>query len=384
VLASAYTKHQAREFYRLVMTHPSWRAERIAVELGLSTEELHAVLDRLTELNLIRRSLEVPQTYLPVVPEVGFQKLLRQQRAEISKQYARFLDDQADAATLMGEYREVRSKDAGHLKGMDSARHMIEQIAQRTSSEFVAFISADSLETSSAEASESLDQMCARGVVVRCIYLDSVRKDPPVLEHSQRLTDIGVQLRTAQALPTMMFISDRISASVSTDPGDSSQGFLQISDRGVVTALVELFELIWSSALPFYGENDTRAIPALTDRERALLLLLAQGTTDEIAARRLGVSLRTVRRTVSTIMSRLGVRSRFEVGLRAVELNWLSPSRDLSKSVLPLCTWRSYLAGTIGPWRLNASRPVPPSLDRPPRRLLILLSGQAIRIVRLR
>ncbi|MEO3854275.1 LuxR C-terminal-related transcriptional regulator [Acrocarpospora sp. B8E8] len=54
-----------------------------------------------------------------------------------------------------------------------------------------------------------------------------------------------------------------------------------------------------------------------------LLRMLLEGQTDERAARRLGLSLRTVRRSMSSLMTRLGARSRFQAGARAVQRGWL-------------------------------------------------------------
>jgi DNA-binding NarL/FixJ family response regulator len=61
----------------------------------------------------------------------------------------------------------------------------------------------------------------------------------------------------------------------------------------------------------------------LSDRERQLLTLLTAGYTDESAAARLGISVRTVRRMVSGIMNRLGARSRFQAGVKAADRGWL-------------------------------------------------------------
>jgi DNA-binding NarL/FixJ family response regulator len=47
---------------------------------------------------------------------------------------------------------------------------------------------------------------------------------------------------------------------------------------------------------------------------------LGSGLTDEAAAKRIGVSLRTYRRRVAELMARLEVDSRFQAGLRAGEL----------------------------------------------------------------
>ncbi|MGW2995319.1 helix-turn-helix domain-containing protein, partial [Streptomyces sp. NPDC001193] len=51
--------------------------------------------------------------------------------------------------------------------------------------------------------------------------------------------------------------------------------------------------------------------------------LLAEGHTDEGIAKRLGVSHRTARRIATVLMERLGARSRFEAGVRAVRCGWL-------------------------------------------------------------
>jgi DNA-binding NarL/FixJ family response regulator len=54
---------------------------------------------------------------------------------------------------------------------------------------------------------------------------------------------------------------------------------------------------------------------------------MSAGYTDESAAARLGVSVRTVRRMMSTIMTRLGARSRFQAGIRAADRGMLVPLR---------------------------------------------------------
>jgi DNA-binding NarL/FixJ family response regulator len=51
--------------------------------------------------------------------------------------------------------------------------------------------------------------------------------------------------------------------------------------------------------------------------------LLAEGMTDEGVSRRIGVSLRTVRRIASDLMTRLTARSRFEAGVKAAQLGWI-------------------------------------------------------------
>jgi LuxR family transcriptional regulator, transcriptional regulator of spore coat protein len=53
----------------------------------------------------------------------------------------------------------------------------------------------------------------------------------------------------------------------------------------------------------------------LSDRERELISLLAQGHTDVSAARHLGISARSVTNILRSLMNRLGVENRFQLGL---------------------------------------------------------------------
>ena len=53
----------------------------------------------------------------------------------------------------------------------------------------------------------------------------------------------------------------------------------------------------------------------LSDRERELISLLAQGHTDVSAAEHLGISARSVTNILRSLMDRLGVENRFQLGL---------------------------------------------------------------------
>ena len=53
----------------------------------------------------------------------------------------------------------------------------------------------------------------------------------------------------------------------------------------------------------------------LTPRERELIALLAEGHTDLTAARHLAISPRSVTNILRSLMDRLGVENRFQLGL---------------------------------------------------------------------
>ncbi len=63
------------------------------------------------------------------------------------------------------------------------------------------------------------------------------------------------------------------------------------------------------------AESDDKPGMEFSPRERALVELLAAGHTDASAARRLGVSPRTVSYTLQSLMDRLQVENRFQLGL---------------------------------------------------------------------
>ena len=72
-------------------------------------------------------------------------------------------------------------------------------------------------------------------------------------------------------------------------------------------------------------------LPAPTDEERAVASLLVTGMTDEMAARRLGLSRRTFRRRLKALMDKLGARSRFQAGFMLADTGWVTqpPERDV-------------------------------------------------------
>jgi len=180
------------------------------------------------------------------------------------------------------------------------------------------------------QASKPLDeQLLGRAVSIRTIYLDSVRNDPPTVSYARWLTVLGGQVRTVPVLPLRLIVFDRSVAVVPLDPNVTRAGVTLLPSPGAVAAMHALFEQVWENATPL-GVAQPRVRQNLTRQDAALLRLLSQGDTDEMVARKLGVSVRTVRRMASELMAELGARSRFQAGVLAYERGWLDPGIDLS------------------------------------------------------
>jgi DNA-binding CsgD family transcriptional regulator len=75
------------------------------------------------------------------------------------------------------------------------------------------------------------------------------------------------------------------------------------------------------AAMP--ASDDRRAAPALTNREREILALLADGLGNKQIAARLGISTSTVKTHLELLFDKLAVTSRAEAVAAAVRRGWL-------------------------------------------------------------
>jgi DNA-binding CsgD family transcriptional regulator len=210
------------------------------------------------------------------------------------------------------------------ISSLQDVRERLEQLASEAVAEVLSFAPGGPQPAAVMEASRALDrQSLERGVRMRTVFLDSVRNDQATVQYAQWLNELGGTVRTVPALPLRMIIADGTTAVVPLDPGDSDQGAVLLRSPGVIAALRALFEQVWEHAKPL-GEEVQRDGYGLTGQERQLLRLLSEGLTDERAAQRLGVSLRTIRRMMAALMTRLDSRSRFQAGIKVAASGWLT------------------------------------------------------------
>jgi DNA-binding CsgD family transcriptional regulator/sugar-specific transcriptional regulator TrmB len=314
--------------YRSMLAHRDWGVAEIAEHLHCSESGVRESLDRLADLALLRRSRERSGQLLPVSPEAGLQLLLRRQKADLLQRQQRFAENEAEVSRLVADLAATRpvTTDDGteQLDGIDAIQSRLEELAHRATSECLSLMPGGGQSAESLAASRPLDDhMLRHGVAVLTVYLDSVRNDTPTLGYVRWLTELGGEVRTAPTLPLRMVLFDREVALVPIDPENTRRGAIQITVPGVITALVATFEQVWAGAIPI-GDESKHVGAELTPQERELLRLLSKGLTDQVAARRLGISLRTERRMMAEIMRRLSAHSRFEAGIRASERHWFS------------------------------------------------------------
>jgi DNA-binding CsgD family transcriptional regulator len=199
-----------------------------------------------------------------------------------------------------------------YLATRDAARHRLAQLVAAEHREHLAINSEPVFDAASARAAAPLDrQILDRGVRVRVLGLPPAERglhvEPASLEHPR------CSYREKPEVPLKLIVVDHAVALFPADPVDLARGYLEISQRGVVHALVMLFERHWADAVT-PREHGMEEI-TLDDRERELISLLAQGHTDVSAAEHLHISARSVTNIMRGLMDRLGVDNRFQLGL---------------------------------------------------------------------
>ncbi|WP_301177632.1 helix-turn-helix transcriptional regulator [Actinomadura geliboluensis] len=132
-----------------------------------------------------------------------------------------------------------------------------------------------------------------------------------VVREAGRRRARGVRVRAD--LSAFLVVADRVVGVHADERGRA--GVVRAADR--IAELVEAFECHWGHArLP-----DEQADSAVHLQEE-ILGRLAAGATDAVVAKELGISRRTVQRHVNRTMDALGVRSRFELGMRLAAGDW--------------------------------------------------------------
>ncbi|ACU75081.1 transcriptional regulator, TrmB [Catenulispora acidiphila DSM 44928] len=304
---------------------PGAGVEELADVLGISESQARVALDALADRALVRVSQQTPGLLVPVTAEAALRQLLRRQEEELAEQQRR-IEEQRDQITKAVS-ASARDSDDGrveHIVGADAIHARFEQLAYRTETSIDSLLPVTGLPAQMLSDAKPLDvDLLQRGVAMRSLYLEAIRNDAPLMAYARDMQAAGADVRTSPTLPQRLFISDRCLAVVPVDPSTRAHGVLLVRTPGVVASLLELFETVWHNAAPLDVGNPIDTATGLSDTERILLTMLADGATDESAAKRLGVSLRTVRRIMADLMRRLDAGSRFEAGIKAARRGWL-------------------------------------------------------------
>ncbi|WP_377267740.1 helix-turn-helix transcriptional regulator [Peterkaempfera sp. SMS 1(5)a] len=324
MLTSLGLSQEADSVYRTMVTRPGATVGDVAAALGWTEGRVRRALDELADLELLRPSLTEDIGPRLVDPKVALEMLLARRQENLARQQHEIEAGRAAVAQLVATYTDLREQPAGpgleRLTRLEDVRHLLDDLGDQARVETLALAPGGPQTPENRRASRPVaERLLGRGVRVKTVYQTSLRNDQGSVAHANWLAERGAETRTIPTLPMRMQIVDREVAVVPIDPNDSSAGAVFIREPGALTGLCALFDQIWEQAEPFGAPTEDIGAPVIGPVHVELLRLLSMGLTDEAAARRLGVSLRTERRIISELMEQLGAQSRFQLGQRAKE-----------------------------------------------------------------
>jgi DNA-binding CsgD family transcriptional regulator len=164
-----------------------------------------------------------------------------------------------------------------------------------------------------------LTGMVNRGVMIRKLYtVDAMATLLSLPGYRDGFGRVGPQIRVSETPLSEVVILDGHTAFLRVQAHDHEQ-CLGLRVPAILQGLRTLYSAAWDAAsdLDLYlrrQEGD------LDETAAWIMRMLSEGYKDDVAARELGVSVRTYRRHVAEIMRNLNASSRFQAGVRAAEL----------------------------------------------------------------
>ncbi|MGP3926002.1 hypothetical protein [Streptomyces sp. 8N616] len=137
--------------------------------------------------------------------------------------------------------------------------------------------------------------------------------DPELREELRLLEEQGGLVRTMETLPGWFLV---FSDSLALVPASDGEGVSAVRDPAAVGVLQAVFTDYWLRARPFSQGGWRRThIEVVSQEVNAVIVrMLCTGAKDELVAKRLGMSVRTLRRRIAEMLDGLGAASRFQAG----------------------------------------------------------------------
>ncbi|MFC1416675.1 helix-turn-helix domain-containing protein [Streptacidiphilus cavernicola] len=315
--------HTEQTYRHLVARSPATVAD-LARLLGVGDQRVRRSLDALVGLELAFVEPGRTGRYVAVDPRVGLTTLIHARRLELERTTAAVDIYAAEFHERMLRTDPQRLVEL--VEGPAAITARLTELMAGAKEEVLAF-DAPPYVTADQTASRSEHELLARGVRVRAVYATEVLAIPDRADRLRGLVLLGEQARVLPRVPLKMVVIDGRDAVIPlTASAEGTRSIAALVHRSrLCDALVELFEASWQQATPVFSAEapETDAHPDLGEGEHALLHLLHAGLKDEAISRQLGISERTVRRRVTSLISRLGATSRFQAGAQAVRRGWL-------------------------------------------------------------
>ncbi|MGH9246665.1 MAG: helix-turn-helix transcriptional regulator [Acidimicrobiales bacterium] len=316
LLAAVGISADEERVYRALLTYPGSGSTELREHTGLGLHRLRRALDELERRAMVTRRGGTPIRFQPAAPDVVVEALVSTREEELTQ--TRLGVGQLMALVRTPPEQLVVTELVEILTSREAVAQRLVQLQQATREAIEGFSRPPYAQSTMDEHEPLQEILLRRGVAIRAVYDEDALRYAGQLENVTRMARLGEQARVVTELPLKLALFDRRTALVpisQTEPEGAVEGGLIVHKCALLDALVALFTIYWERGtdvrLPI---TTSEAGPRAAD-ERTVLTLLAAGLKDEAIARRLGVSKHTVRRRINAILQRLGVTTRFQLGL---------------------------------------------------------------------
>ncbi|MFK4083976.1 LuxR C-terminal-related transcriptional regulator [Kribbella sp. NPDC020789] len=317
---------ESLDLYRLLLRKPELARKRnlpmLCAELGLPEAETTRRVDRLRELGFLAFRWDESGDEYPLDPAVTFEHLAEKRRSMIGELTRELDSDRIRASEFIADYNTFlvhnSVPDVEILDSADKANLRMQHFHPTKS--MWGIIPTGPFPTAPAEdfADKRIQE---RGVECRYLMAESQLKFRGARDFIAFMQQAGGKVRIIPSVPFKLVIFDGESAVMQLDPDDYGAGAVVHHSKAVVRMAVEMYEHYWR-----FADRSFERVPEageLTGQEAEFLRFLVQGATDEQVARKLGVSMRTVRRMAAKLSEQVGASGRFELGVRAAQRGWV-------------------------------------------------------------
>lgn len=316
--------------YRHLLVAPDDSVPSLASRLGLPLDAIEDNLTTLAEHRILKARPSAPTGYVALPPDHVLEVLITQEEERLEEQRRALHATREDIPDLVRDYVSQRTTAVGseveHLEDPLLVHSRLYQLANDADSWIWGTHLGAALDENSIEAGLVLDRASsARGTRHRMIVSMESLGVPHWDAYLDELVTLQHELRVMPAVPLLCLIFDGQHA-VIPGPGKEGIGAYVLHGPHLVAPVMHLYQELWTLALR-YGEtapgaSDTHFSEA---RMQQVAALLARGLKDDAVARRLGISVRTVRRIIAAMAERLSAESRFQAGFLAARTGWVDP-----------------------------------------------------------
>ena len=151
-----------------------------------------------------------------------------------------------------------------------------------------------------------------RGMKMRTLYQHSARRSAFTAKYVAAVSDRGAEVRTLDEFFNRMIVVDRRVAVIPAS--DDLTSAVAVREPSVVTYLVDIFDRTWERARPFTNRESTTMRDIAAEQRAMTIRMLIEGHSDQVSAKRLGVSPRTYAGYVADLKQEYEQETRFQLG----------------------------------------------------------------------